>query len=80
MINLEKLIDIISLVLEVDQEINIDSSSDTISEWDSMAQILITSEISDLTNAKSDDIEELFEVHSVKGILELLNDNNLIDS
>lgn len=80
MINLEKLIDIISSVLEVDEEINIDSSSDNIPEWDSMAQVLITSEISELTNSKSDDIEELFEVYSVKGILELLNDNKLLDS
>ena len=51
MINLEKLIDVISSVLEVNEEINIDSSSDNIPEWDSMAQVLITSEISELTNS-----------------------------
>jgi len=78
MITLEKLIEIISSVLEVEDDIDIDSSSDNIGEWDSMSQVLITSEISELTNSKSDDIEELFEETSVRGIFNLLNDNNLI--
>tara|TARA_B100000767_G_scaffold32688_1_gene27926 strand:+ start:26141 stop:26383 length:243 start_codon:yes stop_codon:yes gene_type:complete len=78
MITLEKLIEIISSVLEIEDDIDIDSSSDNIGEWDSMSQVLITSEISELTNSKSDDIEELFEETSVRGIFNLLNDNNLI--
>ena len=78
MITLEKLIEIISSVLEIEDDIDIDSSSDNINEWDSMSQVLITSEISELTNSKSDDIEELFEETSVRGIFNLLNDNNLI--
>ena len=59
--------------------INLDSSSDNIDEWDSMSQVLITSEISELTDGKSDDIEELFEATSVKAIIDLLKNSNLIE-
>ena len=61
MVTVEKLIEIITTVLEIEEDINLDSSSDNIDEWDSMSQVLITSEISELTDGKSDDIEELFD-------------------
>ena len=72
MVTVEKLIEIITTVLEIEEDINLDSSSDNIDEWDSMSQVLITSEISELTDGKSDDIEELFEATSVKAIIDLL--------
>jgi hypothetical protein len=79
MVTVEKLIEIITTVLEIEEDINLDSSSDNIDEWDSMSQVLITSEISELTDGKSDDIEELFEATSVKAIIDLLKNSNLIE-
>ena len=79
MITVAKLIEIITIVLEIEEDINLESSSDNIDEWDSMSQVLITSEISELTDGKSDDIEELFEATSVKAIIDLLKNSNLIE-
>jgi hypothetical protein len=76
MLNQKKIIAIISK--SVQEKVDLKSSSKNIEGWDSLAQLNILSSLDKLTKGKSSKIEQLTEVDSVKGIIQILSKKNLI--
>jgi hypothetical protein len=76
MLNQKKIITIISK--SVQEKVDLKSSSKNIEGWDSLAQLNILSSLDKLTKGKSSKIEQLTEVDSVKGIIQILSKKNLI--
>ena len=76
MLNQKKIIAIISK--SVREKVDLKSSSKNIESWDSLAQLNILSSLDKLTKGKSSKIEQLTEVDSVKGIIQILSKKNLI--
>lgn len=67
--------------LEVDEElITLDSSSENIEEWDSLGHITILGTLDDLTNGASADIVDLTQATSVKELVNILSENNLLSA
>ena len=76
MLNQKKIIAIISK--SVREKVDLKSSSKNIEGWDSLAQLNILSSLDKLTKGKSSKIEQLTEVDSVKGIIQILSKKNLV--
>jgi len=76
MLSQKKIIEIISK--SVQQKVDLKSSSKNIEGWDSLAQLNILSSLDKITKGKSSKIEQLTELNSVKGIIQILSKKNLI--
>tara|TARA_Y100000294_G_scaffold155695_1_gene156122 strand:+ start:82 stop:318 length:237 start_codon:yes stop_codon:yes gene_type:complete len=76
MLSQKKIIEIISK--SVQQKVDLKSSSKNIEGWDSLAQLNILSSLDKITKGKSSKIEQLTELNSVKGIIQILLKKNLI--
>ena len=76
MLNQKKIIAIISK--SVREKVNLKSSSKNIEGWDSLAQLNILTSLDKLTKGKSSKIEQLTEMDSVNGIIQILLKKNLI--
>lgn len=72
----EKIINIISDALE-NPNVNIDSSVDNTTEWDSLGQLGILSALDKASNGKVNNYREFNTASSVKEIIELFNKNNI---
>jgi len=73
-----ELIEIFSKALKVDKsKININTTADEIEEWDSLGHLAILSAIDEATSGEASKIENLGAQQSLKGLLDLLNKNNL---
>ena len=55
-----------------------DSSAETVEEWDSFGHISILSALDEATDGKSADIVELTQATSVREINDLLKENELL--
>ena len=67
--------------LEVDESlITLESSSETIEEWDSLGHITILGTLDDLTDGKSADLVDLTQATSVKELVKILTESGLLDS
>jgi len=61
-----------------DQKITIDSTSDNVEGWDSLAHLTILVDLDKVFSNKVGKINEMASASSVKGILQLLKDNSLL--
>ena len=67
-----------ALSISVD-EVDEDSNSDNIAEWDSLGHLSILSSLDEQTNGKTSDIEGLSEMDSFKKLREILIKEGIID-
>jgi acyl carrier protein len=75
----ENLITIISEALDSDTAITDESSMDNISEWDSLGHLSILTSLDQATDGKASSISDLGDTQSVKEIISILQNENLID-
>tara|TARA_B110000977_G_scaffold186727_1_gene253028 strand:- start:340 stop:579 length:240 start_codon:yes stop_codon:yes gene_type:complete len=68
----------IAEALEVNDEITLESSNETILQWDSLGHISVLSMLDDETNGASSEIVDLTQATSVKRIIEILSENDLL--
>ena len=61
-----------------DQKITIDTTSDNVEGWDSLAHLTILVDLDKVFSNKVGKINEMASASSVKGILQLLKDNSLL--
>ena len=69
--NEKKILNILKEALEI-ENLNIDDSSDTIEEWDSLGQLSILSALDKETKGKASSIKGLSEMFTVKEIIKSL--------
>ena len=75
----ESLIEVIAKSIFVDgSSLSMDSSAETVEEWDSLGHISILSALDEATDGKSADIVELTQATSVREINDLLKENELL--
>ncbi len=60
--------------------VDMESSSSTLLEWDSLVQLMIISELDERLGEQVSDIMALAEATSVRGILALLAENELCEA
>jgi len=65
--------------LEVNDEITLESSNETILQWDSLGHISVLSMLDDETNGASSELVDLTQATSVKIIVEVLTANDLLE-
>ena len=71
----------IAEALDVEEDlVSLESSSETLEEWDSLGHITILGTLDDETNGVSADLVDLTQATSVKELVEILSSNNLLDS
>ncbi|URQ73747.1 hypothetical protein M9C82_01040 [SAR86 cluster bacterium] len=76
----ETLFDAISKALDVDSsKVNLDSSIDTIEEWDSLGSLSILTSLDELSDGETSKIEDISSAASCKDIIDLLKVHNLYD-
>lgn len=76
----ESLIEVIAKSIFVDgSSLSMDSSAETVEEWDSLGHISILSALDEATDGKSADIVELTQATSVREISDLLKENGLLN-
>ena len=76
MIDEKKIISIISKVLQIEEKlVTIDSSSENIEEWDSLAHLSVLVALDKWLNGQAGKISGLATATSVKEIVTLLNKN-----
>ena len=74
----DTIISVISKVLKVNKKkININSGSENIESWDSLAQLTILSELDKKTKGKVLKIQEISTAYSVKKIIKVLKKKKL---
>ena len=74
-----KIIEVVESALALGKgEIDINSSSDNIEKWDSLGQLSILSTMDELFNGKIAEIPDIASANSVKLIVSLLKENNLL--
>lgn len=79
MIDQNKIIEVVESALALGKgTIDINSSSDNIEKWDSLGQLSILSTMDELFNGKIADIPDIASANSVKLIVSLLKENNLL--
>tara|TARA_B100000579_G_C22291565_1_gene602976 strand:+ start:31 stop:273 length:243 start_codon:yes stop_codon:yes gene_type:complete len=71
----------IAEALDVEEDsVSLESSSETLEEWDSLGHITILGTLDDVTSGASADLVDLTQATSVKELIEILSNNNLLDS
>ena len=78
-ITTERLISLISDALDPDEAITLDSSTENIPEWDSLGHLSILTSLDDATGGAASSISDLGEATSVKDIISILKNENLIN-
>ena len=79
MIDQNKIIEVVESALALGKgTIDINSSSDNIEKWDSLGQLSILSTMDELFNGKIANIPDIASANSVKLIVSLLKENNLL--
>ena len=79
MIDQNKIIGVVESALALGKgTIDINSSSDNIEKWDSLGQLSILSTMDELFNGKIANIPDIASANSVKLIVSLLKENNLL--
>lgn len=69
---------VVSKVLKVSKKkININSGSENLKSWDSLAQLSILSELDEITKGKIFEIKEISTAYSVKKIIKVLKKKKL---
>jgi acyl carrier protein len=69
----------IANALEINDEVTIDSSNETILQWDSLGHISVLSMLDDETDGASSELVDLTQATSVKKIVEILTENDLLE-
>jgi len=74
MISEKKVIEIVQSSLKLESgSISIDSSSENVDEWDSLAHLSILVTLDEELKGKAGEIDDLAKATSVRGILEAIN-------
>tara|TARA_B110000438_G_scaffold303581_1_gene365778 strand:+ start:5663 stop:5905 length:243 start_codon:yes stop_codon:yes gene_type:complete len=77
---INELFNIIEESISIDKdEITDETSTENVAGWDSLGHITLLSELDEITDGASADIPELANVSSVKELIAILKDNNLLD-
>ena len=77
---LDELYIILEESLTIDKsEITDETSTENVPGWDSLGHITLLSELDDKTDGKTSDLPELANVSSVKSLVKILKDNNLLE-
>jgi acyl carrier protein len=69
---------LIKEALDADDNIDINSSSDNVPEWDSLGHLSILTALDDATNGKASSLSDLSEATSVIKIVDILKSNEII--
>lgn len=77
--NKKDLLSKIADALEFNDEITLESSNETILQWDSLGHISVLSMLDDETNGASSELVDLTQATSVKKIVEVLTENDLLE-
>ena len=76
--NQDDLCILIKEALDADDNIDINSSSDNIPEWDSLGQLSVLTALDDATGGKASSLSDLSEATSVTKIVDILKSNEII--
>lgn len=77
---LSELLEKIEEALELEEgSVSMESSSETIEDWDSLGHITILGLLDDATNGSSAEIVDLTQATSVAEIVKLLSENGLLE-
>ncbi|MDC0420386.1 hypothetical protein OAM40_00365 [Gammaproteobacteria bacterium] len=74
----EDLCSLIKNALDADDEIDMNSSSDNIPEWDSLGHLSVLTALDDATGGKASSLSDLSEATSVTKIVNILESNEII--
>jgi acyl carrier protein len=78
--NVSELFDKVANALDLDAgSVGPDSSSENISDWDSLGHITILGMLDDETDGASADLVDLTQANSMGEIIQILSDNGLVD-
>ena len=69
---------LIKNALDADDEIDMNSSSDNIPEWDSLGHLSVLTALDDATGGKASSLSDLSEATSVTKIVNILESNEII--
>ena len=73
----EDLCSLIKNALDADDEIDMNSSSDNIPEWDSLGHLSVLTALDDATGGKASSLSDLSEATSVIKIVNILESNEI---
>jgi len=76
--NQDDLCILIKEALDADDNIDINSSSDNIPEWDSLGHLSVLTALDDATGGKASSLSDLSEATSVTKIVDILKSNEII--
>ena len=76
--NQDDLCILIKEALDADDNIDINSSSDNIPEWDSLGHLSVLTALDDATGGKASSLSDLSEATSVTRIVDILKSNEII--
>jgi acyl carrier protein len=78
MISTDDLLKTIQLALNLDKNVTLDDSVDTIKEWDSLGQLAVLVAIDKRLSGKAAGIKMLASCQSVKAFVNILSENHLL--
>lgn len=79
MLNEKKVIKIIAKILKIETtKVNLNSSMQSLEEWDSLAHLSILTQLDIQTKGKASRIKGLSNADSIKKIIKLLKNNKLV--
>ncbi len=76
--NKDDLFLLIKDALDADDDIDMDSSSENIPEWDSLGHLSVLTALDDATNGKASSLSDLSDATSVSKIVDILESQELI--
>ena len=76
--NKDDLFLLIKDALDADDDIDMDSSSENIPEWDSLGHLSVLTALDDATNGKASSLSDLSDATSVSKIVHILESQELI--
>ena len=78
MLNIKELYELVTVALETERTIDMESSEENTPEWDSLGHLSILSSLDERTSGATSDLDNISEADSIEKLVDILSSNSLL--
>ena len=78
MLNIKELYELVTVAIESERPIDMESSEENTPEWDSLGHLSILSSLDERTSGATSDLDNISEADSIEKLVDILSSNSLL--
>ena len=78
MLNIKELYELVTVAIEPERPIDMESSEENTPEWDSLGHLSILSSLDERTSGATSDLDNISEADSIEKLVDILSSNSLL--